>query len=877
MNIRKQIIKDAMTGKLTGKPFVPSKGYVEQEAARRANDAPNTELLEAPIHGNKVSDGSVLIEQLRIIQTGLQDLVTMSSDTEKSVANLKDHIFTEVRKIKRSASMVDDNITSVAGRSSLHKDWVPSVSEHFRTTENIDTARTTAFIDPQKHKSQLPIKTSRRITPPWAKSDKGSVIFPRGNPNSIKYTLSPGSSLANLIDDSQSVWELRLSFKERGAVDVHVNLDLRGSHVINYVELSMLSNTFMELYGRDSTSGEWRKLGKKELTDERVFWSFPPVSIDVLQLRFTARMKSAGIHHTTIDNLGIFLNEYGTAAAVISRSLSADSFLSRVSINVGESLPSDTSIDYFVGMDPLTSGVFINSQGQDTDVPSEGVLFDPSASGAILASVLRDWPEILGTEEYDGWEPQWRQIQPLNRGAIGTHPRYVSFESITEHLHPSGTPSHGMAVRAVTKEISPPNTPDPNTYSVPAVEYLSDNPGWWRPYVNWGEVVPAGSGATPDIKANNVDFYKIFYWPEDRIPVPGSITLEAGASVVLDTVGSGVLWSTANTSTPAMIDVTATNLTPSVSGVITILASGNIQFDAIRNLKLDGSYDEPFIRGDEYMVFGSGDILEIDVSTIEAQRSLFGATSRPYQITYTVERTKGATDEYTFITTVFASPDSDALIHIAGASLLNEVTLISVGNDDIIDSVDYIDASLESDIISRKLAPGYTRVILSSSEESYDLNEHITIETNAGTVRSVSVPMGMAEVSLQELLYGTPAHDHSKFATMPGTSGAQWLVVNDIGSERDLFYDANDLLVNADDANNADGNYLYHPSASGLPVFYNIRYDEALTEDKGIFFKAELKSNNPYVSPSLDYYKIDVGPKIRKISHESLANVGVER
>ena len=840
---RRQIIHEAMTGQL-GSPFVPDARFLEREIDRRMVIR---EIPQSPLSSEGASDGLSLHQmmgtveaRLRALQERIQDL-TRRLDLSGLTASV------ELSQMRSRGQQLLDRLDLIEQASPLSPVWTPSIGDHFRTADQIDLLRSTAAVDHGSASVSLPVRRQDRIDPGWTLQDTADIQVLSGAEHVTQLSVLPNSPLRVLTDGSPSTWGL--AFVGTGSAQIQATFPLAraGNPVLSRVELSLFTPTNLQLV-IVRPDGTETSLTTVTWADNRVIWNIPPQPVSALRLVWTPDQTQTLL----VDDLGLYLETYHTDAIFLSESLALtpEHVLSRVSVSVGEEVGDDTSLTYFVGLDPLASGAFIDTQDQVTSAGPLAVLFDPDASGFVPSSELRQWSHLPGASGYAGWEPVWHPIRPVTRPGIGASPRVVEFEHLVHHTAVSGLADLGYT----------------------ETEYEGTHAGWWRPGVNQDEVVPTPSTAFPEFAINNVDFFKIFYWPGGEPLLDPSIRLSAGTKIVDGVIASsGALWSAAQQLLPGLVDFTDSNLIPDASGTLTVLASGEILFDRVRDLRFQDSHDPPFVRGEDYRVYGSGNMVELDVSPIEAISDVFGTHRRAYTVTYTVERSEGTIETYTYQTVAWVAPGVSASMTITQTDRLRDVRVIEIGTDDTIDTVERIESPAQLPEIHRTLSPGYTRIVLSTTTPDYDPTQAVLFD---GPVATVEVPNGLAVVPAAELFGNTRKTDPTRCAVVPAPSGGKWLVVNDpggVGTRR-----IGDVLLGDASRSDEEGRHLFHDTASGLLSFYTLDYDVVTTPETRLLFRADLNSQDPQKTPVIHWYRIDASPTITDLSLQDILHLPID-
>jgi len=625
---------------------------------------------------------------------------------------------------------------------------------------------------------------------------------------------------------------------------------------LNRIELTVVGVATITPAIQVGTDRTWKDVANTTFVDGRTVWRFPEEDAWGIELKIQITAKRPGVHSVSLDDMGLFMEHYKAKASVVSKSLTFnDKPISHTSIHASDTVPENTSISYFVAIDPVVSGAFIDINNKQVPPGHNAIRYDDAInpSGRVPVSSLRRYSTIPGADQFKNWEPDWKPITDSTDNIINTVPSVVSFDNIESFNYPTGMISTGAA----WPELVP-------------LTINSGDTGWWRPRSGQGGSTLAGSSSFPDLSVNGLDFYRVYHWPKDNKPIPGSIRLNYGSELQRGEVsGSGHIWDLATTATPGLQDITIRGLTPSSSGTIEVDAPGTVLFDKVRELKYDGSQEPGFNRGDEYQVFGSGNFIELDVSVIEAVGDALDSLTRDYQFTYTVEKSSGVIDTYHYTSTILVSDDAEVFMSISDSSTIRRIQLAGLKNGQAIDTLATIEYPEARGSISVKLPTGYVRIVIQSDASGFIPQEEVIFNIRRGFITPVGVPFGMQEVPHQEHLNRTTRQNHSRFSIENGASGVQWLVVNDPGSEDNQIFD--NLTIGPDEKSNPHGYHLFHPSASGVAKFYHLQYDTSKNDETNLLFKAELNTEDTSISPSLDSYRIDTGNRLNVIDKTMLS------
>jgi hypothetical protein len=863
MTLQERIINEAMTGKIPGhpKPFVPTPQFVTAEIKRRRTD-PDRYHPTLPVTSHTAgprSDGPSLVNQFVEISDRLQALHDRMTATNQKLQDLKQNTNDSVMSVQRRIEAIHDDIDTIESTAANSQKWTESAGNYFRTADSVDLLSSTAKVDPDKHMATLPVSSINPLYPEWNDEMTGTITTIDGPVSEVR--VSPGSKLNDLISGTPDIYTVEVDTSGRGIVHLSMLIpvlakDRNSPLELNRIELTVVGQAEIQPFIQATDSNQWYRLSRKMVTG-RTMWEFPLTTIKAIDLRIFVESINPSTYYVLLDDIGLYNEKYKPTGTVISKSHSFNNkVINHVSLSTGESLPPDTGIDYFVAIDPIVpSGAFVDINENIIEPGHAAVRFDPTIteSGGIPASVLHRWHRIPGAEGYEVWEPNWKPITPISRGAITTVPQVVTFDHVETHTYPSGL---SVVPFTIGEEV-------------PTTNY-NGSEGWWRPLAGQGESIPAGSTSFPDLTVNGVDFFKVYYWPEENKPIAGSIQLNGGTENIQGEIsGSGYLWNLAEQSTPGLQDITRRGLVPSTSGIIEIDTPGTVLFDRVRNLRHDGSHEDPFVRGEEYQVFGSGNFIEVDVSLIEAITEGFDSTTRNYELTYTVEKSSGVIDYYHYSTTLQISDDADITMVVDQPTQLRRIQIVKLNEGHSIDSVSNIEFPQSRGALDIKLPTGYVRVTLQTSINTYNPRESTTFNINRGSISSVGVPFGMESVPVNEHLLHTRRANHSRFSVMPGPSGSQWLLVNEPGSEQDQVMD--NIVIGANERSNPHGKYLFHPSASGVSRYYHLQYETAATDETRLLLKAEMTTADVNRTPSIDWYRLDMGEPLNVLSSALLS------
>jgi hypothetical protein len=838
MKTREQIIKDALTGKL-GSPFIPSEAAIQKERVKQERIARSAEI-PLPVRSDKTSDANELISIGTDIEDRLNSVVDTTSVHENNILQhsiLQHASFNKNKKQMLSIQNQATDLRITAPGSSSPK----VISDHFRTPK-IDMNASDIDISAQSASAGLKRVNRVRANTNWSDNDLGGFQVVTGGDKVNAVIVHEDSSLNHLVDGTAKNWSAQIHMNVAGSISAELTIPFLTNPfpVLNRIDIesNIIRPIGLILYPE---AGQEIKIGKSSRTGDVVSWIFEPKIVRSIKFVFEWSLSSVESIDLSLDDLGLYLDVYHGTGKLISKSRATtdNDDINTVSLAVNEETPRNTGINYFVGLDPTVSGCFLNVDGVPVKPGYSAVQFSdepnirPPRIPRVHASELKRWSHLSGATLYAGWEPQWSPIQPLHKEATVNLPHHVTFDN--------------TATIRYTDKLA-----DGNNYGIEK-GYDGETAGWWRPGVQNDKDGDARV-AYPDFTVNGKDFYRIFYWPSGSKPIDGSLYVNGGSQTIESSINaSGQLWSIADRSQPALVDVTTGSLTPDASGIINITGAADIQFDTVKDLRFTDSHDAPFIRGEDYRIYGSGTTLQVDVSEIESITDLFDNPDRTYEVTYTIDQKEGIVTSYSFHTTAQVAPTVNASVQFKRTSLLRSIKIIHMQFNGTVSNIEVIEDPGGYSQITRKLSPGFTRIQIVSSVQTYKPIDYINFN---GEVTTVETPMGMREVSMGELLYNSPRFDHSTYALAPGPSGQTWLVVPDPGSESDRVID--NISLGPGNENNPSGSFLFHDSASGVQSFYQLSYEQSLRREDRIMLRADFASDDTVNSPKLNSYTIRV-------------------
>jgi len=643
MKLREQIIQDALTGKL-GTPFVPTEAAIEKEIVKRTQIQRNGNI-PLPVRSDKTSDGEQLGEIMVGIENRLKDIID-SVDQQNN--NLLQQSILEQSAFTKNAKQllsVQDQATDLKVTNAGSAP-VKIISDHFRTPK-VDMQRSDVDISPQAATAGLRRVRRIRADLNWSDNDIGKFQIISGRDAVESTVIERGSSLNNLVDGTSANWDAVIRMSKPGTIVGEFTIPFSSKTLPGVNRIDLEANTprpaALILYPE---TGDEIRVGQSFRTGDVLSWIFDPKIIRAIKFVFEWKVTSTNDVRLSLDDLGVYLDTYHGTGKLVSKSLATqnDDEINNVSLVVNEEIPQGTSINYFVALDPIVSGTFLNSGSTPVNAGYTAVEFAPHVHRPerlkdVHASDLRQWSHLNGAINYLSWEPTWSPIQPLNREASVNLPHTVTFDNTASIKY--------------TDKFA-----DGNNYGIEK-GYNGETAGWWRPGVG-NNLLGNDRQAYPDYTINGKDFYSAFYWPSGNQPIDGSVFLNGGTRTAETTINvSGHMWSVANRSQPALVDITSSNLVPDASGIIEISGAANIEFDTIRDLRFTDSHDAPFVRGDDYRVYGSGAILQVDVSEQESIGDLFDNPDRTYELTYTINQEEGVVNTYSFYTTAQVTPTSN--------------------------------------------------------------------------------------------------------------------------------------------------------------------------------------------------------------------------
>jgi len=845
MKTREQILRDALTGGL-GTPFIPSETAIQKEMAKRIKAERDAEIF-IPIRSDKTSDANELIQIAKDIENRLKNIQNTVDEQNNHLTQtsiLKQSSFTKNKKqiLSVQDKAIDLKISS-PGNSS-----VKVIADHFRDPK-VDMERSDVDISPQSASVGLRRVDRTRANLQWDPNDVGAFNIVTGRDLISSIDINRGSSLNALVDGTSDNWRVDLNLIKGGNIVAEFVVPFMTKRLPTVNRIDLDANTDkpakLVLYPE---KGKEISIGETSRDGDVLSWLFEPKRLRAIKFIFEWNTNSKDPINLSLDDLGVYKDVYHGAGKLVSKSLSTDNNdeINTITLEVNEEIPNNTAINYFVGLDPSISGCFIDHNSAPVNPGYTAVEFSttterPDRIDKVYTSDLRRWSHLSGATSYTSWQPVWSPIQPLSKEPSADVPHHVKFDN--------------TATIKYTDKLA-----DGNNYGIEK-GYNGQTAGWWRPGVQ-NDLDGDARTAYPDFCVNGKEFYRVFYWPSGSQPIDGSVFLNGGSQTIGNAISaSGHMWSIAERSQPSLLDVTSTILTPDASGIINITTSANVEFDTIKDLRFSDSHDAPFVRGEDYRVYGSGSTLQVDVSEIESINDLFNNPDRTYEVSYTINQSDGIVNSYSFHTTAQVSPKSNSSVQFKRTELLRNIRLVSMDLDGSISNIEVIEDPGGYAQITRKLEAGYTRIQLVSSTQTYTPDEFISF---VGDVSTVEIPGGMRNVGTEELLYNSPRFDHSTFSVMPGISGQHWLVVPDPGSESSRVVD-NISLGSANKAN-PSGSFLFHDSASGVQKFYQLSYEQSLREEKRLMFRADFSSEDSVATSKLNSYTLRINDPSRKNS-----------
>ena len=383
-------------------------------------------------------------------------------------------------------------------------------------------------------------------------------------------------------------------------------------------------------------------------THIRVSWlKFYPD--DIVKLNYLFSITELSIQHAS----SVFESDLISNSLQIQPYQNEQPVIVTTELEVKKQVQPGSSIDFYVGIDEPVAGKVIDQYGNVVDITSDAaVSFVPNGLDGngkpetyfSFASYLRDNTHINGITAYQHWEPKWQQITPKNE-TVPSIPNIIYFNTsdfgkIGNDLYYTTPIMWGdvnyTGVYPVTGNdwatnwngigLSPKSGyiwgEDPFTNAGVWWGDSSEHAGWWRPNTPTasGTFLQPSIKSTPDfsipvysadgnpvsffnpfINDGNGDkdilrkeFYKIFKWPSNELPIHGTVKLaNKRLTTSSDITNNNTKWLWNYSSNTEVVDCVVTFNIPTDANLYTIKLEDIIKYksdiriipDSIRDVK----------------------------------------------------------------------------------------------------------------------------------------------------------------------------------------------------------------------------------------------------------------------------------------------------
>lgn len=509
---------------------------------------------------NSTVEKNNAIREMRKMSTSF-DEIDSGQLTDSGLSYSINDSFNDVEKIDLERTTADVHLN--AGRVSLSQ----TNSGRIQFQHYLNQSATTFVIEKGR---------SKVVKEEQAPASKFGAMFSKDDTDRWEYIVTT-SDAVNLT----GYFNLKLSPIGDPVSINHITIKLGSSYNADIDGINgVIRLQYMDI-AKDS--GGWKDVpgGASEVSTSEISFNFMIPETTHIRIVFEKHwpdIVSTKQYIFSVTELIVKKAETSYESVLMSRSLSVTPYrketpsIHSVMLKSKESNTAGTSIDYFVGIDKPVAGKIVNSASGTVEIDSDDAYaFVSNGLNAenrnenyyIYASQLRDRPWISGAAIYSNWQPKWQQIKPLSdQNSSIPNIRFFNTTKVDRDVHDIsyaddirwGDPRYTGPWPASVEDSWADNwdgTPggmpesgfiwgeDPFTYAGiwwgDGIEY----PGWWRPNV------PTASGGQtwntdnkysfPDYYSTSYNkdgmlagqkrFYKVFKWPANFTPIPGSVKL----------------------------------------------------------------------------------------------------------------------------------------------------------------------------------------------------------------------------------------------------------------------------------------------------------------------------------------------------------------
>jgi len=361
------------------------------------------------------------------VQNAMFDINTFLCEaTNQSMRLLRNFNATFV-ELQRISNQVSNLMQAIDAAKYYQDGYKYIVGDSFRSLDFVDSSRSTVMPDLSTGKISLQTGITEYV-------DLGFLSL-TANPINLHFSRSilktittPGSIFGNIFDGSSSYWMIQAFLHEGGELSMSVDIPLSKDGSLQKISgmcIDSVMNGVCTLEYRDNDV--WRTIIFDNLEHTNTF-SFSTITTDTVRITikkdsYDKIINGQYVYDFIFRSVAVFLSTSKMAGEFYSKSrrlgvgTSKDAAAMAVNLEVDDNIKPETSIEYFVAVDPYVSGTLypIGEYTIDGVDPylygDDGLAWSNDASGGyVLSSTLRDFSTLSGLTEWSTWTPNWHQF-----------------------------------------------------------------------------------------------------------------------------------------------------------------------------------------------------------------------------------------------------------------------------------------------------------------------------------------------------------------------------------------------------------------------------------------------------------------------------------
>ena len=340
----------------------------------------------------------------------------------------------EFRKVYCRLKDTNKGIDSLLLISKNANGYLYTISDTFENLDKIDTKRSNVLVNTTGGFVQIGESSvykykmehyKNSISPDELKVSKSYTL--------LDYISTKFSKCISDLENTYYMINVSTEYKDGIGVSFILSPEVNTDSKVTEITISMAPGYLISISYINSKSPNWSMIYNNVVSDNVNKFSIDinddvrsngvsSIKFDINKINPDSVNNNNYTYSFIINNISVYSNTINRSSTLISNSLKVDGItyldytINQVSLFADEELPSDTGINYYVGVDPYIAGKLLDEFSNPATIDSSTIdSFDPDVSYAGSAGVLASDLRRLNIDGYKNWEPIWTPISPANR------------------------------------------------------------------------------------------------------------------------------------------------------------------------------------------------------------------------------------------------------------------------------------------------------------------------------------------------------------------------------------------------------------------------------------------------------------------------------